>query len=40
LEAELTRPVYYELADLALETEDGDAGVWSEGTFFQLEPAG
>jgi uncharacterized protein len=37
LEAELTRAVYYELAELAL-TEGGDPpGVWSGGTFFPLE---
>ena len=36
LEAELTRPVYYELADLALATDP--AGVWSDGAFFPLEP--
>jgi hypothetical protein len=35
LEAELARPVYYELAELALA---GDAkGVWSNGVFFSLE---
>jgi hypothetical protein len=37
LEAELTRPVYYELAELALASADGPAGVWSDGTFFPLE---
>ena len=37
LEAELTRPVYYELAELAL-AEGGDPpGVWSDGAFFALE---
>lgn len=37
LEAELARPVYYELAELAL-AEGGDpAGIWSKGTFFRLE---
>jgi len=37
LEAELTRPVYYELAELAL-AEGGDRpGVWSSGTFFPLD---
>lgn len=36
LEAELTRPVYYELADLALRGE-GEAGIWSNGLFFPLE---
>jgi len=35
LEAELTRPVYYELAELALA--NGDGGVWSGGQFFALE---
>jgi hypothetical protein len=38
LEAELSRPVYYELAEIAL-AEDGDpAGVWSNGTYFPLGP--
>jgi hypothetical protein len=37
LEAELARPVYYELAELAL-AEDGDLpGVWSNGVFFRLD---
>ena len=37
LEAELTRPVYYELAELAL-AEGGDPpGVWSNGAWFPLE---
>lgn len=35
LEAELTRSVYYELAELAL-VQDSN-GVWSEGVFFPLE---
>ena len=39
LEAELTRPVYYELAELALATRHEPAGVWSDGAFFPLEPA-
>jgi hypothetical protein len=39
LEAELTRSVYYELADLALGGGDAPAGVWSDGAFFPLEPA-
>ena len=39
LEAELSRPVYYELAELAL-AEGGDmAGVWSGGQFFSLADA-
>lgn len=37
LEAELTRPVYYELAELALVAEP--RGVWSGGVFFSLESA-
>jgi hypothetical protein len=38
LEAELARPVYYELADLALAGGARPAGVWSGGAFFPLEP--
>jgi hypothetical protein len=34
LEAELSRPVYYDLAELALA--DGSDGVWSNGAFFRL----
>ncbi|MFL6751789.1 MAG: DUF1285 domain-containing protein [Sphingomicrobium sp.] len=38
LEAELTRSLYYEVAEIAL-TERGEApGVWSDGAFFPLEP--
>lgn len=37
LEAELTRPVYYELADLAIASGEPPAGVWSDGQFFPLE---
>lgn len=37
LEAELTRAVYYELADIALADNAGPAGVWSNGTFFPLD---
>jgi uncharacterized protein len=37
LEAELTRPVYYELAELALEENEAARGVWSNGIFFPLE---
>lgn len=36
LEAELTRPVYYELAELALAGGGNPPGVWSAGTFFPL----
>jgi hypothetical protein len=37
LEAELTRPVYYQLAELALEEGNVPAGVWSSGSFFPLD---
>lgn len=38
LEAELTRAVYYELAELALAGgENSPQGVWSSGAFFPLE---
>ena len=37
LEAELTRPVYYELAELALTADP--PGIWSSGVFFSLEPS-
>jgi hypothetical protein len=36
LEAELARPVYYELAELALANGDRP-GVWSDGAFFSLD---
>lgn len=36
LEAELTRSVYYELAEIALEEGGGPPGVWSENRFFPL----
>ena len=39
LEAELTRPVYYELAELALAEGHQPPGIWSGGIFFTLEPA-
>jgi hypothetical protein len=38
LEAELARPVYYELAEIALAEGHDPAGVWSDGAFFALEP--
>ena len=38
LDALMTRPVFYELAELA-ETEDGVTGVWSQGEFYPLGPA-
>lgn len=36
LEAELSRPVYYELAEMALEEGGDPPGIWSEGCFFPL----
>ncbi len=40
LEAELARPLYYELAEIALAEGDDPPGVWSDGAFFALAPAG
>jgi uncharacterized protein len=40
LEAELTRAVYYDLAEIALAEASEPAGVWSDGAFFRLEPSG
>lgn len=37
LEAELARPVYYELAELALAEDNAPQGIWSGGAFFPLE---
>jgi hypothetical protein len=39
LEALIARPVYYELAGLALDSDAEPAGVWSAGAFFPIEPA-
>lgn len=39
LEALVARPVYYELANLAIEEDAAPPGLWSEGAFFALEPA-
>ena len=39
LEAELTRSVYYELAEIALSTGDEPPGLWSDGAFFALDAA-
>lgn len=39
LEALVTRSVYYELANLAMEEESEPLGLWSDGTFFPLEAA-
>ena len=37
LEAELSRPVYYELAELALSENHDPPGIWSDGAFFRLD---
>lgn len=39
LEAELARPVYYELAEIALAEGHDPPGVWSDGCFFALDAA-
>jgi hypothetical protein len=41
LEAKLTRPVFYELVDMAVPAPDGTdrLGIWSRGVFFPLGPA-
>lgn len=36
LEAELSRPIYYELAEIALSEGEAPPGVWSDGCFFPL----
>jgi hypothetical protein len=38
LEALVARSVYYELAQIALAADDSPAGMWSNGSFFALEP--
>jgi len=38
LEALLARPVYYELAEIALSEGHEPPGVWSDGCFFPLQP--
>jgi hypothetical protein len=38
LEALIARPVYYELAGIALANDSAPPGVWSNGAFFALEP--
>jgi len=38
LEALVARPVYYELAELALAEACEPPGLWSGGAFFALEP--
>ena len=36
-EAELSRPVYYELAQIALSEGSDPPGIWSGGAFFRLD---
>jgi len=38
LEALIARPVYYELAQIALSNGSSPPGVWSNGAFFPIEP--
>lgn len=38
LEAELSRPLYYELAEIALAEAHDPPGIWSDGIFFPLVP--
>jgi len=38
LEARIARPVYYELANIAIAEGHDPLGVWSDGTFLKLEP--
>ena len=38
LEAERARPIYYELAEIALAEGSDPPGIWSGGRFFALEP--
>ena len=40
LDALVSRPVYYELAELALAEDASPPGLWSEGAFFPLDVAG
>ena len=42
LEAKLTRPVFYELANMAIDNPDGSntMGVWSQGEFFVIGSVG
>jgi uncharacterized protein len=39
LEARLSRPVFYELAEIALEEGHDPPGIWSKGQFFAFEGA-
>jgi hypothetical protein len=38
LEALVARPVYYQLAEIALSNDSNPPGIWSNGTFFAFEP--
>ncbi|MEO7503998.1 MAG: DUF1285 domain-containing protein [Sphingomicrobium sp.] len=38
LEAEIARPLYYELAEIALAEAHDPPGIWSDGAFFALAP--
>lgn len=38
LEAELARPLYYDLAEIALAEGNDPPGIWSDGLFFRLVP--
>jgi hypothetical protein len=38
LEAELSRPLYYELAEIAIAEAHDPPGIWSDGLFFALMP--
>lgn len=38
LEALMTRPVFYELVEHAVEKDDGELGIWASGTYFRLGP--
>lgn len=39
LQALIARPLFYELAEIAIAEDHAPAGVWSDGAFFTLEPA-
>jgi hypothetical protein len=39
LEAKLSRPLYYELAEIALAEGHDPPGIWSNGAFFALTPS-
>ncbi len=39
LDALIARPIYYELAELALSAAVDPPGIWSDGAFFPIEPS-